>query len=86
MEFLQSNPTGLQSWILWGHLLLLPDLQAGEPLWGSEHSLLGENVCGIIIFQFVGLHPVHVGFDSILIVASLGVGHLFCGFQHVFCC
>ena len=35
----------------------------GSPLWGSEHSLLGENFCDIIIFQFVGPHLVHMGFD-----------------------
>ena len=56
VEFLQSSPTGLQSWMLWGLLLPMPDPQAGEPDVGSELSLLWENFCDIIILQFVG-HP-----------------------------
>ena len=31
VEFLQSNPAGFQSQILWGLLLLLSDSQAGKP-------------------------------------------------------
>ena len=57
VEFPQSNPTGLQSQFLWGILFALPDPQAGEAVSGSELSLLWENFCGIIIFQFVGHLP-----------------------------
>ena len=31
VEFRQSSPTGLQSQMFWGLLLLMPDLQSGEP-------------------------------------------------------
>ena len=39
-----------------GLLLLL----LGSPMWGSELSLLWQNFCGIIVFQFVG-HPSEYG-------------------------
>ena len=55
-EFLWSNPTCLQSHVLWGLLLLSPDVQAGSLIRGSELSLLWEVLCGVITFQFVG-HP-----------------------------
>ena len=52
--FLQSS---LQSQMLWGPLFPVLDLQArGSLTWGSELSLLWENLCNIIIFQFLG-HP-----------------------------
>ena len=31
VELLQSSPTGLESHMLWGLLLLMPDPEAGEP-------------------------------------------------------
>lgn len=56
-------------------------------MWDSELSLLWENFCGIIIFQFVGCPLVGVVFDFIavapllpLFVASslsLDVGYVF---------
>ena len=54
MEFLWSNPAGLQSQILWGLLLFLPGTNAGKSDMGSGLLFLWENFCGIIIFQFVG--------------------------------
>ena len=48
------DQTGLQSQVLWGLLLLLPETQAVDADVGF--SLLWENFCGIIIFQFVS-HP-----------------------------
>ena len=56
VEFLQSSPTGLQSQMLWGLLLLIPDPQTREPDVGLELSLLWDNVCNTIIFQCVD-HP-----------------------------
>ena len=55
VEVLQSNPSGLQSQILWVLLRTCcwtPRL--GSLTWGSELSLLWDNFCGIIIFWFVG--------------------------------
>ena len=34
VELLHSSPTGLQSQMLWGFLLLMPDPQDGEPNMG----------------------------------------------------
>ena len=51
--------------------------------WGSELSLLWENFCGIIIFQFVGHPPSVMGFDYIVTVPFLP-SH--CGFFFVFGC
>ena len=55
VEFLWSNPAGLQSQILWGLRLLLPDPQAGEPDVGLRpFTPMGEllwyncfSVCGL---------------------------------------
>ena len=88
MEFLQSNPAGLQSQILWGLLLPLPDPQAGEPdmglraftpvgelLWYNYLPVCGsptQHVWDLILSQ---LHPSYC-----LVVASslsLDVGYLF---------
>ena len=41
VEVLQSDPSGLQSQILWGLFLPFPDLQLGSLTWGPEFS------CGI---------------------------------------
>ena len=51
--------------------------------WGSELSLLWENFCGIIIFQFVACPPGCMGFDFVTI-APLLPSH--CGFFFVFGC
>ena len=56
VEFLQSSSAGIQSQVLWELLLPMPDLQAEEPDMGLR-TLLWENLCNIIIFQFVGLPP-----------------------------
>ena len=56
VEVLQSNPTSLQSLILWEFLLLLPDPQLGSLMWGSEPTLQWVDFCGIIVLQFVS-HP-----------------------------
>ena len=57
VELLQSSPGGLQSQMLWGLLFLVPDTWDGGGLtWGSELSLMWENLCSVIILQFVG-HP-----------------------------
>ena len=56
VKVLQSNPTSLQSLILWEFLLLLPDLRLGSLMWGSEPSLQWVDLCGIIVLQFVS-HP-----------------------------
>ena len=57
VKVLQSNPARLQSLILWGFLLPLPDPQVGKPdNVGSEHALRWVDFCGIIVLQFVN-HP-----------------------------
>ena len=56
VEVLQSNPTSLQSLILWEFLLLLPDPQVGMPAVGLRPSLQWVDLCGIIVLQFVS-HP-----------------------------
>lgn len=53
-ELLHSSPTGLQSYMLWGLLLLTTT--HGSLLLGLELSLLWENFHNIIVLQFVG-HP-----------------------------
>ena len=77
VEFLRSNPAGLQSQMLCGLLLLLPDPQAGEPDVGLRTftpvgELLWYNfpVCGsptqqvrdLILLQLCPLLPSHCGF------------------------
>lgn len=47
--------------MLWGLILLMPDPQAGDPDVGVR-TLLGENLCNIIIFLFVGHSPCSCGF------------------------
>ena len=61
VEFLQSNPDVLQNQILWGLLLLLSDPLAGKTKVGLRTSLLWQNFCGIIVFQFVGCPPSRYG-------------------------
>ena len=51
-----QSSAGLQSQMLWGLLLLMPDSQAGEPSVGLKILNLWENLFDIIIFQFVS-HP-----------------------------
>ena len=52
-------------------------------MWGSELSLLWENFCGIIVFQFVSWPPGVYGFDFTVIVPLL---LSCCGFFFVFGC
>ena len=57
VRLLQLRPSGLQSQMFWGGLsspCWSPGL--GILMWGSELSLLWENVCNIISLQSVG-HP-----------------------------
>ena len=57
VELLHSSPTGLQSQVLWGSSSPCQTPRLGSLVWGSELSLLWENLCDIIIFQFVGRPP-----------------------------
>ena len=62
---LQLSPAGLQSWMLWG---LVPQVQdqplppvgeeLGSPMWGSELSLLWENLSSLWV-----AHPEGTGFN-----------------------
>ena len=86
VEFLWSNPAGLQSQIFWGLLPPLPDPQAGkpdvvlrtftpvgEPLWYNYFTVCWpptQCVCDLILLW---LH-----LSCHLAVASLDVGYLFC--------
>ena len=54
LQLLHSSLTGLQSQILWGLLLLMPDLQPVEHDVGAQNSLLWENLYNVTIFLFVG--------------------------------
>ena len=51
VELLHSSPAGLQKPNTLGLLLLMLDLQAGEPDVGLI-TLLWQNFCDIIIFQY----------------------------------
>ena len=53
-QLLHSSSAGLQSHMLWGLLLPMPDPRLGSLTWGSELSLLWENLCDRITYQFVG--------------------------------
>ena len=57
VEVLQSNPTGLQSPIFWGFLLLLLYPRLGSLTWVSEPSLQWVDFCGIVVLQFVSRPP-----------------------------
>ena len=58
VEFLGSKAAGLQSYILWGLLLLLPDPQAGKPYTVLRtFTSVTELVINIIAFQFAGCPP-----------------------------
>lgn len=65
VELLHSWSTGLQSKMFWGFLLLKPILRLGSLNWGSKLSLLLENLCDIIIFQFVVTHLADMRFDYV---------------------
>ena len=56
MEFLRSNPADLQSQILWGLLLPLPDPHAGEPDMGLRTFTPVGELLWYNYFQFVS-HP-----------------------------
>lgn len=56
VKFLPSKPTSFQSQILKSLLFLLSDHQAGESDIGFRTFTPVEDLCGSIIFQFVG-HP-----------------------------
>ena len=58
-------------------------LRLGSLTWVSELSLLWENLCNIIIFQFVGRPPAGMGFDYIMKVPLL---RSHCGFLFAFGC
>ena len=89
LEFLCSNPAGLQIQMLWG--ALPPDARPRlwHLMWGSETLLLCRKLCNIIIFQVVGHPPRQQAWDLILswlcpcyhliVVSSLSldVGYLF---------
>ena len=51
--------------------------------WASKHSLLWDNFCGIIAFQFVGSPRSSMGFEFIMIAPLLPSR---CGFLFVFGC
>ena len=57
VELLHSSTIGFQSQVLWGLLLPMSDPQAGEPDMKLKLSVLWENLCDIIIFQFMSCAP-----------------------------
>ena len=80
VALLHSSPTGLQSQVLWGLFLLMPDPQAGEPDVGLSPTgeLLRYNcspVCG---------SPTWGVWD--LIILSVRPSYHLVGFLHVFGC
>ena len=56
----------------------------GSPRWGSELSLLEENLCNIIILYFVGCPSRGMGLDYIMSPPLLPVS--LCFLLHVFSC
>lgn len=88
VEFLWTSPTGIQSQILWGFLLLVLDPQG----WGVWHGSLnfhfcGEKFCDIIVFQTwwiwdLTLSWLHALLPSSCGFSSLDVGYFFCRFHH----
>ena len=54
--FPKAKPPSLKIFFFSGGILFLV-LGLGNLIWGSEVSLLCENLCNIIILQFVGLLP-----------------------------
>ena len=64
LRHLKLSPPGLQSSMLWGRLLLMPDTRLGIWAWGSDLSLSWEILCSIIILQFAGLPPRGAGSES----------------------
>ena len=56
VEVLQTNPTRLQSLILWDSSSHCRTSRLGSLMWGSEPSLLWMDFCGIIVLKFVS-HP-----------------------------
>ena len=56
VELLQSSLAGHQSQMLWGLLFLVLTPGLRSLTWDSELLLLWQNLCNIIILQFVG-HP-----------------------------
>ena len=94
VEFLQSRPVGLQSWMLLGLLLLTPDPQAGEPYVGLRVlSPVGEPlwynyfpVCGSstqLVWDLIVLQ-MHPSYCLVVASLSLDVGYLFFGRFHSF--
>ena len=69
LEFLQSNPAGLQNQILWGLSSHCQAPRLESLTRGSERSLLGENCYDIIVFQWV-THPAGIGCDFITVHPS----------------
>ena len=59
VEFLKSYLVALQNQIIWGLLPHCHIARLKSLMQGSELSLLWNNVCAIIIFQFVN-HPLSV--------------------------
>ena len=79
-EFLQSSPTGLQSQMLWGLLLLMPDPQTGEsdlglitltpvgePLWYNYFPVCGSLIWRVWNLIVSWMHPSY----RLVVVSSL---------------
>ena len=81
MEFLWSNPAGLQSHILWG-LLLLPDLQPGNPAVGLRTFTPVEELLECNYFPVCG-SPTWCVWDLILWLCPSTISY---GFFFVFGC
>ena len=79
VEFLQSNPAGLQSQILWGLPLLLSDSQAEKPDVGLRICTPVGELLWYNYFQVCG--PAGMGFDFITIAPLVSSR---CGFFFVF--
>ena len=57
VEFQQSSHAGHQFQMLWDSSFRWQTCSLGSLTWGLELSHLWENICDIIIFQFVGSPP-----------------------------
>ena len=86
VEFLQSNPTGLQSQILWVLLLPLPDPQAGEPDMGLRTFTPVRELLWYNYFPVCGLPTQHVWDFIMIFIMIVPLLQSRCDFFFVFGC
>ena len=94
VNFLRSNAAAFKARFSGCSSFCYQSPRLGSLMWGSGLSLLWENFCGVIIFQFVGCPLSRYGIcfycdcapPTLLLwfLCLLDVGYLFCRFQLFF--